>query len=209
MPLSKVKPDMSYESQFGKKYSSVYGCDESGIGCLAGDVFSAVVMFDTDIDYANKLPGLDDSKKMTQKNREILYELIIDNAVDYAIGSASVAEIDEINILQANFLSMRRAIDSLTIKPDFIMVDGNKEIKGITVDQVAIVKGDSKSISIAAASVLAKVSRDRHILEIFKNVHSDFKWDKNKSYGSKDHILALKKHGKTIYHREKYVSKFV
>ena len=185
--------------------SLVAGCDESGCGALAGNVVMGVVIFPINIDYKKLLPGLNDSKQKTVEQRDILYTLIQQHALYYATAIASVEEIDRLNIYWAKFLAARRALAKLPVQPDFVLMDGDKVIPEITIPQTAIVKGDGKSISIAAASILAKVERDRHIDALADFVHPDFDWKSNKSYWSPGHVAALKKYGKTVYHREKYV----
>jgi ribonuclease HII len=190
-------------------YKFVVGVDESGMGSFAGDVYVAAVIFDPDIDYKNLMPGLDDCKKKSPEKREILYNQIKEHALSYSIATASVEEIDELNIYWARFLAARRALSALDVKPDYVLIDGNKEIPEIDIEQMAIVKGDAKSISIAAASILAKVERDRHITELADSVHEDYGWKDNKSYWSPEQVEAIKKHGKTKWHREKYVAKYL
>jgi ribonuclease HII len=190
-------------------YNLVAGCDESGIGSFAGDVYAAVVIFPPGIDYKALMPGLNDSKQKSEIQRNILYTQIKSCAIDYAVASASVEEIDTLNVYWARFVAVNRALDMLYVKPDYIIMDGNKDIPNTKIPQHAIVKGDAKSISIAAASILAKVERDKHIDALAKLVHPDYGWIKNKSYYSADHIAAIKKHGKTKYHRHKYVSKYI
>lgn len=185
-------------------YNLICGVDESGVGCYAGDVYVGAVIFPTNIDYKNLLPGLNDSKQKTPKERNVLYNLIHKYALVYSTASASVEEIDRLNIYWAKFLAARRALEKLSIRPDYVIIDGNKTIPEITTPQHAIVKGDAKSISIAAASILAKVERDMHIDELARLVHPDFDWINNKSYHCRAQIEAVKKHGKTIYHRQKY-----
>jgi len=198
-----------YERQLWPNYQYIGSCDESGCGSLGLEVFCSVVIFPPYIDYKNLLPGLNDSKQKTPQQRLELYPKIKQYALDYSVATASVQEIDELNIYWAKFLAFRRAIDSLTIKPDYILIDGDKEIPEIKIEQKALVKGDSLSISIAAASILAKVDHDARVDEISKLVHPDYEWNKNKTYYSAEHIAALKKHGKTQWHREKYVRKFL
>lgn len=190
-------------------YENVAGIDESGMGCFAGDVYVAAVIFPVGIDYKNLLPGLDDSKKKSNEQRKVLYKKIKQHAVACAVATASVKEIDNLNIYWARFLAARRALKELIINPDYIIIDGNKEVPDISTPQHAIVKGDQKSISIAAASILAKVDRDDYMDDLAKKVHSDFDWESNRSYYCKATINALKKHGKTKWHREKYVAKFL
>lgn len=190
-------------------YNHVAGVDESGMGCFAGDVYVAAVIFPPGIDYKTLLPGLDDSKKKSHEQRKILYQKVKDNALAYAIATASVEEIDRLNIYWARFLAARRALSALTIDPDYVIIDGNKVIPEISTPQHAIVKGDQKSISIAAASILAKIDRDEYMDELSKKVHPDFQWENNRSYYCKATIEALQKHGKTKWHRQKYVEKYL
>lgn len=190
-------------------YNYVCGCDESGMGCFAGDVYVSTVIFPADIDYKNLMPGLNDSKAKSAEQREVLYKQIKDNALAYSVATASVEEIDKLNIYWARFLAARRALNKLKIQPDYVVIDGNKEIPEISIPQHAIVKGDRKSISIAAASILAKTDRDAYMKEIAALVHPDHDWASNKSYYSKQTIDAIKKHGKNKYHRQKYVAKYL
>lgn len=192
-----------------KGYKYVAGIDETGMGSLAGDVYVAVVVLPMGIDYKKLLPGLNDSKAKSEAQREELYPLIKQHALAWAVATASVEEIDKLNIYWARFLAARRALAQLQIKPDYVIMDGNKVVPEITTPQHAIVKGDQKSISIAAASIIAKVDRDNYIKELAKKVHSDFEWDHNKAYYCQSHIQALQKHGKTEWHREKFIEKFV
>jgi len=194
---------------FNMGYELVAGVDESGMGCFAGDVYVAAVILPHGIDYKRLLPGLDDSKKKSHEQRKVLYESIKKHAVAYAVATASVAEIDELNIYWARFLAARRALKKLSVKPEYVIIDGNKEIPEIYTPQHAIVKGDQKSISIAAASILAKVDRDKYMDQIAELVHEDHGWKENRSYYSKSMIAALKKHGKTKWHRQKYVEKYL
>lgn len=199
-----------YEKDLRSKgYRYIAGVDESGIGSFAGDVYVAAVILPVEINYTLSLPHLDDSKKTTLQQRQSLYELIKSHAVAYSVATASVKEIDEINIYWAKFLAARRALSQLSITPDYVLMDGNKEIPEIDIPQQAIVKGDSKSVSIAAASILAKIDRDKHIDALAAYVHEDYDWINNKSYYAPKHIKAIKKHGKTKYHREKYVRKYL
>jgi ribonuclease HII len=192
-----------------KGFKYICAIDESGMGCFAGDVFVGAVILPENINFKELLPGINDSKKKTSDQRNILYKQIIKHSLVYSIASASVAEIDEINIYWARFLACRRAIDNLKIKPDFVIIDGNATIPEIDMPQKAIVKGDAKSVSIAAASILAKIARDEHIDKLSELVHEDYGWIKNKSYYSKEHVDAIIKYGKTIYHRKKYVAKYL
>lgn len=190
-------------------YKHIAGVDESGMGCFAGDVYVAAVVLPIGIDYKSLLPGLNDSKQKSPEQRRVLYNQIKKHALAWSVATASVKEIDELNIYWARFLAARRALKSLSVTPDYIIIDGNKEIPEIRTPQHAIVKGDSKSISIAAASILAKVDRDDYMDEIAKKVHPDFDWVSNRSYYCKKNIEALKKHGKTEWHRRKYIAKYI
>lgn len=199
-----------YEKQLNQQgFKYIAGVDETGMGSLSGDVYVSAVILPMDIDYKKLLPGLNDSKQKTEAQREELYVLIKKYAISWAVASASVEEINELNIYWARFLAARRALEKLSLKPDYVLMDGNKLIPEITTPQMAIVKGDAKSISIAAASILAKVDRDSYITQLAKEVHSDFEWNSNKAYYCPAHISALKKHGKTKWHRNKFVEKFV
>lgn len=190
-------------------YNNIAGVDESGMGCFAGDVYVAAVIFPQDIDFKKLLPGLNDSKTKKPEQREALYKQIKEHALAYSVAIASVEEIDRLNIYWARFLAARRALDSLQIKPDYVIMDGNKEIPEIYIPQHAIVKGDQKSISIAAASILAKTDRDAYMDRIAKLVHPDHDWANNRSYYSKQTVDAIKKHGKNKWHRQKYVAKYL
>ena len=192
-----------------QNYKSIAGVDETAVGCFAGDVYAAAVILPPQFDYRRYLPGLNDSKKLNAEKRNNLFPKIKEHALAWAIGIASIAEIDDINIYWAKLLAMRRAVEQLVIEPDYVIVDGNKEIPELYMPQHAMVKGDQKSISIAAASILAKVSRDEYIDKLAQLVHSDYDWITNKSYYSEKHVKAIKKHGKTKWHREKYVRKYL
>ena len=196
------------EEQKLSKYKYIAGVDESGMGSLAGDVFVAAVILPSGIDYKKLLPGLNDSKQKSPEQRKKLAELIKKNAVAYSVKIANVEEIDEHNIYWARFIAARRALSSLGTIPDYVLMDGNADIPDINIPQTALVKGDARSISIAAASILAKVERDTYMIELSKMVHKDYDWNSNKAYYCKKHINALKKHGKTKWHRERFLRKF-
>lgn len=198
-----------YEKElWGKGYKYVCGCDETGMGSLCGVACVCCVVFPANFDCA-LLPKINDSKQLSPEKREKLYPLIKQYALDWATDEASVKEIDTLNVYWARFLAMRRALNKLKVKPDYILMDGNKVIPEIDTPQTAIVKGDAKSFSIASASIIAKVDRDRHIVELAKTVHPDYEWAINKGYYSEQHVRALKTHGPTIHHRKKYVEKFI
>lgn len=180
------------------------GIDEVGRGCLSGPVISAAVILPSGFTH----PLIKDSKKLSPKKREEAYKIIIENAVSYGIGSSDPYEIDLINILQATFVSMKKAIDNLGVKPIKLLIDGDKfpGHKGIPFE--CIVKGDSKIQSISAASIIAKVTRDNLMKEL-ANLHPEYLWESNAGYGSKAHISAIEKFGLTKHHRKTFCSKFV
>jgi ribonuclease HII len=177
--------------------------DEAGRGPLAGPVYAAAVILPRDID----IPGLNDSKKLTEKKREKLYDEIIRCALAYGIAEATPSEIDEINILNATFLAMKRAVEGLVIKPDFAYIDGNQYPK-TGVNEETIVKGDGKCISVAAASIIAKVSRDRFMLEIDKQ-YPEYQFSKHKGYGTKLHYEMIEKYGVSKVHRRTFLKKIL
>ena len=172
------------------------GCDEAGRGCLAGPVVAAAVI----LDPKNPIDGLDDSKKITEAKREKLRPEVEFKALAWAVGIVTNEEIDQINILKGSFVAMHRALDQLKKKAQFIVVDGNRFIPYKKVPHECVVKGDGKYQNIAAASILAKTHRD----EIMRKLHEQyphFGWDNNKGYPTKQHRLALRKHGATEWHR--------
>ena len=180
----------------------ICGVDEAGRGPLAGPVCAAAVILPKNLE----LPGLTDSKKLTDKKRRELFPLIQEQAVAYGIGFASEQEIDEINILQATFLAMRRALDQLNVKPDLALIDGNRETDfGLPVKTV--VKGDSLSANIAAASILAKVTRDNLMLELAET-YPQYGFEIHKGYGTKAHYAALREFGASPIHRMTFLKKF-
>ncbi len=184
-----------------KGYKAICGVDEAGRGPLAGPVCAAAVILPPDC----IIEGLNDSKKLSEKKREALFDVIKNEALAYSIAMASEKEIDEINILQATFLAMKRAVDSLSIKPDYILVDGNRDPLFGT-DTELVVKGDSLSASIAAASVLAKVTRDRFMLEIDKK-YPQYQFSKHKGYGTKLHYEMIAEYGISDVHRRTFLKK--
>ncbi|MBE7054950.1 MAG: ribonuclease HII [Ruminococcaceae bacterium] len=188
---------------FEKGYSAVAGVDEAGRGPLAAEVYAAAVILPPDI----CIEGLNDSKKLSEKKREKLYDEICECALAYAVATASVEEIDEFNIRNATYMAMNRAIEALKIKPDFVMVDGDC-IKDCAYPHECVIKGDAKSLSIAAASVLAKVSRDRHMLSLAEK-YPMYGFEKHKGYGTAAHIAALKEYGACEIHRKTFIKKFV
>ena len=187
---------------FGKGIVSICGVDEAGRGPLAGPVCAAAVILPPHIE----IPGLNDSKKLTDKKRRELFPIIKEQAVAYGIGLASHEEIDQINILQATFLAMQRAIDQLEGKADFALIDGNRE-KDFGLPVMTVVKGDSRSASIAAASILAKVTRD-DILEEMAKEYPQYGFEIHKGYGTKAHYAALTEFGPSPIHRMTFLKKF-
>lgn len=173
----------------------VCGVDEAGRGPLAGPVFAAAVILPDGLEDI----GLNDSKKLTEKKRDALFDIIKEKAISYSIASASEKEIDEINILNATFLAMKRAVEGLSIKPDIALIDGNRK-PNTGVKEETIVKGDAKSISIAAASILAKVSRDRYMLELDRQ-YPEYQFAKHKGYPTALHYEMIKKYGVSPVHR--------
>lgn len=196
----KTTPTYEYEHKaYDSGFKCVCGIDEAGRGPLVGPVFAAAVVLPVDCE----IPGLNDSKKLTEKKREALFEVIIEKAIAYSVASASEKEIDEINILNATYLAMNRAFDGLSVKPDMALIDGNRE-PGVDAMQKTVVKGDSKSMSIAAASILAKVSRDRYMLEIAK-LYPQYEFQKHKGYGTKLHYERIREHGISDVHRKTFL----
>jgi ribonuclease HII len=175
------------------------GCDEAGRGCLSGSVFAAAVILPHDFDH----PDLNDSKQLSEKKRYALRPIIESEALAWAVGIVTPEEIDKINILNASFLAMHRAIDQLSIRPEHLLIDGNRFNPYAGIPHTTIVKGDGKYLSIAAASVLAKTYRDDYMLRL----HEEFpvyNWDKNKGYPTKEHREAIRKYGITPYHRKTF-----
>lgn len=192
--------------RFEKEYSNyqyICGVDEVGRGPLAGPVVAGAVILpkDCDILYIN------DSKQLSEKKREELYDIIMDKAVAAAVGMADAQRIDEINILQADYEAMREAIGKLSVTPDLLLNDA-VNIPQITIPQVSIIKGDAKSISIGAASIIAKVTRDRMMVE-YDKLYPEYRFASNKGYGSAEHIAAIKKYGPTPIHRASFIKNFI
>lgn len=187
---------------YAEGYKLVCGVDEAGRGPLAGPVCAAAVILPPDVE----IPGLDDSKKLSDKKRRELYPLIKEKAVAYGIAFADEREIDEINILQATFLAMNRAISALSLKPDYILIDGNKA-GDVDIPHKTVVHGDSLSASIAAASILAKVTRDDKMLELAE-AYPGYGFEIHKGYGTKAHYEALREKGHCAIHRMTFLKKF-
>ncbi len=183
-------------------YKVVCGIDEAGRGPLAGPVHAAAVILPLGLE----IEGLNDSKKLSEKKREQLFDIICEKALDFSIGVATEKEIDEINILNATFLAMHRAVEGLKIKPDYALIDGNQYPKIPFVMEETVVKGDAKSMSIAAASILAKVSRDRFMLEKTKE-YPQYQFEKHKGYGTKLHYEMLAEYGPSPIHRMSFLKK--
>ena len=194
MPTYEIEEKMSAEG-----YNAICGVDEAGRGPLSGPVCAAAVI----MPHGLVIEGLNDSKKLTAKKREKLFDIIIQNAVAYGIGLASPEEIDAINILNADMLAMKRAIEALQIPADFALVDGNIA-RDLPIPAMPVIKGDALSYSIAAASVLAKVTRDRLCLEDDKN-YPEYGFAKHKGYGTKEHMDALRRLGPSPIHRKSFL----
>lgn len=175
------------------------GCDEAGRGCLAGPVFAAAVILPPDFECDE----LNDSKKLTEKIRYKLRPIIEEKSLAWAVGVVSAEEIDQINILNASFLAMHRAVEKLGIEPEHLIIDGNRFKKYKEVPHDCVVKGDGKYLSIAAASVLAKTYRDDYMNEIDKQ-YPAYRWSKNKGYPTKDHRKAIEEFGPTEHHRKSF-----
>ena len=175
------------------------GCDEAGRGCLAGSVYAAAVILPKDYDN----PLLNDSKKLTEKRRKVLRDQILRDAEAWAVGVVTPEEIDKINILNASFLAMHRALDQLTIRPEAVIVDGNRFNPYHDLPYTTIVKGDGKYQSIAAASILAKTFRDEY-MDSLANEYPYYDWQKNKGYPTKAHREGIRDHGPSPYHRMSY-----
>jgi ribonuclease HII len=175
------------------------GCDEAGRGCLSGSVFAAAVILPKDFFH----PLLNDSKKINEKNRYLLREVIEKEAIAYAVETVSCNEIDKINILNASILAMQKAVEKLNEKPELLLIDGNRFKKYKDIEHQCIVGGDGKYASIAAASILAKTYRDDYMQKLHKEF-PNYSWDTNKGYATKKHQIAILKYGSTKYHRKSF-----
>ena len=184
-------------------YELICGVDEAGRGPLAGPVCAAAVILPTDLE----IEGLNDSKKLTEKKREALYDIIIDKALASGITLVSEKVIDEINILQATFLAMKGAVEAMELTPDYVLIDGNREPNLGQLAVKTIVKGDSRSANIAAASILAKVTRDRYMMEMDRE-YPQYGFAVHKGYGTRAHYQALEQHGPCPIHRMSFLKKF-
>ena len=195
---------LEYENEaLAQGYTHVCGVDEAGRGPLAGPVCAAAVILPTD----KCIEGVNDSKKLSEKKREALFEVIKAEAVSYSIAYATVQEIEEINILNATMLAMKRAVEGLNVKADYAMIDGNR-MPDLSIDSECIVKGDARSMSIACASILAKVTRDRLLYQYAKE-YPQYHFEKHKGYGTKLHKEALLEYGPCPYHRPRFLKKFL
>ena len=180
----------------------ICGADEAGAGPLAGDVYAAAVI----LPFEATLDGLNDSKQVAPKNRDRLFDTIKETAVAWAVASVDAATIDEINILNARLLAMERAIQALAPAPQFALIDGNRD-RGISCPHATVVKGDSISANIAAASILAKVSRDRYMEEMAR-LYPQYRFERHKGYPTKEHYERLTEHGISLVHRRSFLKKF-
>ena len=201
--IERIYKMSEYERQYAD-YGLLCGIDEVGRGPLAGPVYAAAVILPKDCDILY----LNDSKKLSEKEREELYDVIMEKAVAVGIGSNEAERIDEINILQATYEAMTKAVNSLNPKPDALLIDAVHIPQLEQYKQVSIIKGDAKSVSIAAASIVAKVTRDR-LMKEYALKYPQYGFDSNKGYGSADHIAALKKYGPCPIHRRSFIGNFV
>ena len=192
-----------YEKEYGEMFSVICGIDEAGRGPLAGPVVAGAVILPKD----KPILYLNDSKKLSAKKRDELYDVIIEQAVSYGVGIASPGRIDEINILNATYEAMRDAVSKLDPQPECLLNDA-VIIPGINKEQVKIIKGDQKSVSIAAASIVAKVTRDRMMVE-YDKIYPEYGFAKHKGYGSAQHIEAIKKYGPCPIHRSTFIGNFI
>ncbi len=196
--------NFDFEKQaISEGYNIICGVDEAGRGPLCGPVCAAAVILPVDCE----IEGINDSKKLSEKKREQLFDIITEKALAYSIEMVDAATIDEINILQATFLAMRTAVENLSIKPDMALIDGNGK-PGLSIAERTVVKGDAKSVSIAAASILAKVTRDRYMLEADKK-YPEYFFAKHKGYGTKLHYEAIAEHGICPEHRTTFLKKIL
>ena len=204
LELQRLEQMMVYErGLYEKGYSYICGIDEAGRGPLMGPVVAAAVILPKNL----LIPGVNDSKKVSEKNREFLYHEITEKALAYSVGIVEADRIDEINILNATKEAMRMAIEGLSIKPEHLLIDA-VQLEGVTVPLIPIVKGDAVSLSIAAASIIAKVTRDRMIIEMDEK-YPEFGFKKNKGYGTAEHIAALKRLGPLPIHRRSFIKNFM
>ena len=198
----------TYErEQWNNGLTTLCGVDEAGAGPLAGPVYAAAVILPREID----LPGLNDSKKLTPKKRDALFDAITAAAVAYSVASVTAEEIDELDILNARMLATNRAIEGLSIQPDLCLIDGNRDhgsAVAITAPHITLVGGDGKSASIAAASILAKVSRDRYVTDVLDREYPQYQFARHKGYGTKLHYEMLDRYGPCPAHRRTFLKKW-
>lgn len=201
----KTVPDYTYETAAKNSgFTYVCGVDEAGRGPLAGPVFAAAVILPDD---CPEIEGLNDSKKLSEKKREAIFGIITEKAVAYCVASASVDEIEEHNILNATFMAMKRAVEGLNVPADYAIIDGNRA-PDLNIPCGTLIKGDSKSCSVAAASILAKVTRDRYITELDQK-YPQYGFAKHKGYGTKAHTDAILEHGPCGIHRMSFLKKLL
>lgn len=194
---------LAFEKKYGDTYECICGIDEAGRGPFAGPVVAGAVVLPKGL----KIEGLNDSKQVSEKRREELFEEIKDKAVSYGIGMSSPARIDEINILQATYEAMQHAVQDLQVVPDLLLNDA-VTIPQLPIKQIGIIKGDARSLSIAAASIMAKVTRDRLMVE-YAELYPEYGFERNKGYGSLEHREALKKYGPCPIHRNSFIHSYV
>ena len=200
--LERIENMCSYEKEYAG-YTYICGIDEAGRGPFAGPVVAGAVVLPKD----SRILYVNDSKKLSEKKREVLYDVIMNEAVSVGVGIVGPERIDEINILNATYEAMHQAINNLTVTPDILLNDA-VDIPGINIKQVPIIKGDAKSISIGAASIVAKVTRDRMMVE-YDNIYPGYGFASNKGYGSAEHIKALKEIGPSPIHRASFIHNFI
>ena len=197
-------PDYEYEAKASSLgYVNICGVDEAGRGPLAGPVYAAAVILPQGL----VIDGLNDSKKLSEKKRELLYDKVVESAVAWSVGVATEQEIDEVNILQATYLAMKRAVEGLSVKADFALIDGNR-MPPLDIAGETVIKGDSLSMSIAAASIIAKVTRDRFMLELDEK-YPEYLFAKHKGYGTALHYEMIEKHGISPVHRRSFLKKLL
>ena len=195
------------QEQWALGAQNICGVDEAGAGPLAGPVYAAAVILPREIE----IEGLDDSKKLTEKKRDALYDVITEKAEAWAVARVEAEEIDEMDILNARMLAMQRAIDALNLQPDMALIDGNRDHGSryaVTTPHVLVVGGDGKSASIAAASILAKVSRDRFVTEVLDREYPQYCFARHKGYGTKLHYQMLDEYGPSPVHRKSFLKKW-
>ena len=202
--MRNVEEMLEYENQYlAKGYKFIAGVDEVGRGPLAGPVATAAVIMDLE----HLVEGVDDSKKLSEKKREQLYDEILSHAISYKISYKSPEEIDRFNILEATKMCMADSVNGLIVKPDVVLVDALK-LEGVDAEQCAIIKGDAKSYTIACASIIAKVARDRLMVEL-DSKYPEYNFKKHKGYGTAEHIKAIKEIGSCPIHRKSFIKNFV